>query len=165
MNELTTHTPQNASLVDIRRNAVQFPRIKSYDTYTLLQELKSLILMVYQYRGQKPENAQEIETMARSLAAELLADEFGDDTKELTVEEIRRALRKAALGRGSEMYGINVRSLYDAIVDYRHSEVENAVSQIRQKRDNEQKEGYMTREKIAEKYIAMMEQAAKERMP
>lgn len=171
MNELVTQQraaeialkSQRADLVDIRRDSTTYPRIKNYDTFVLLQEMEGLILMVYQYRGQKPENANEIETMARSLCAELLADDFGDDCKELTIEEIRRALRRAALGKGGEMYGINVRSLYDAIADYRHSDVENAWSRIKQERANEQKAGYMTREMVVEKYAEAMEKAARER--
>lgn len=172
MNELVTQQraaeialkSQRAELIDIRRDALTYPRIKDYDSFVLLQEIKSLILMVYQYRGQKPESAAEIETMARSLVAEILADEFGDELKELTIEEVRRSLRRAALGKGNEMYGINVRSLYDAIADYRHSDVERAASQLRQERDNKQREGYMTREAVVQAHAAMMEQAAKERM-
>lgn len=172
MNELVTQQraaeialkSQRAELIDIRRDALTYPRIKDYDSFVLLQEIKSLILMVYQYRGQKPESAAEIETMARSLVAEILADEFGDELKELTIEEIRRSLRRAALGKGNEMYGINVQSLYDAIADYRHSDVERAASQLRQERDNKQREGCMTREAVVQAHAAMMEQAAKERM-
>lgn len=173
MNELVTQhraaeialKSQRADLVDIRRDSTTYPRIKSYDTLVLLQEMKGLILMVYQYRGQKPENANEIEMMARSLCAELLADDFGDDCKELTIEEIRRALRKAALGRGTEMYGINVRSLYDAIADYRHGEIEDARRQLVNERMNQQKEGHMTIERVVECYAESMERANKERMP
>lgn len=171
MNELITREraamvaqlSQRATLIDIRKDAETYPRIKNYDHNALLREVMSLVMMVYQYRGQRPDNPQEIETMSRSLCAELLADEFGDETKELTVEEIRRALRKAALGRGAEMYGINVRSLYDAIADYRHTDVEQACRDIRQARDNEQREGYMTCERVVEKYAQAMAQAARER--
>lgn len=154
---------KSADLVELRRDSVTYPRIKDYDKGLLQQELKALILMVYQYRGQRPENSQEVNTMAQCLFNEILADDFGDNLMELTMEEIRRALRKAALGKGKEMYGINVRSLYDAIADFRHSEVEMAWSQIKQEQNNEQKEGYTTREMVTEKYAAMMESAMKER--
>ena len=172
MNELVTQQraaqialkSQSADLVEIRRDSTTFPRIKSYDTFTLLLEMKALILMVYQYRGQKPENANEIEMMARSLCAELLAADFGDDCKELTIEEIRRALRKSALGKGKEMYGINVKSLYDAIADSRNGDIETARQQVLSERKQEQKSGYMTIERVIECYAESMDRANKERL-
>lgn len=153
---------QSVSLMDIRRNAAVFPRIKSYSPDALLTEMKGCIMMVYQYRGQRPNNAQEVEMMARSLVAELLADEFGNDTKELTMEEIRRALRRVGLRQGADMYGINVGSLYNAILDYRRTEVEEARQQIASERRNSEKIG-VPREEIAKRYAAMMVQANKER--
>ena len=124
--------------------------------------MKKNILMVYQYRGQKPSNAQEVEMMARSLTAELMADELGYDTKELTMEDIRRALRRAGLRQGADMYGINVGSLYNAILDYRRSEVEDARQQLASERRSSEKIGSPL-EVIHQKYAAMMAQAAKER--
>ena len=148
---------QRASLVDIRKDSVSFPRIKDYEPSAFLMELKAAILMVYQYRGQKPlGGAHEIEVMANSLAAELLADDFGNDTKELSMEEIRRALRKVGLGQGPDMYGINVGSLCNAILDYRRTEVEEA----RQKMLAEQRKPRVDlHENIVRKYAAMMAEA------
>ena len=154
---------QRASLLDIRRNPMSFPRIKDYATEALLMELQSSILMVYQYRGQKPVGgAEEIKTMARSLMAELLADDFGNDTRELSMEEIRRALRKVGLRQGADMYGINVGSLYNAILDFRNTEVEDARQRIMAEKRNPNKIG-CSRDAIVDKYAAMMKQAAKDR--
>lgn len=170
MNELVTQQramaiaqkAQSASLVDIRRDAVAYPRIKDYAPEALLMEIKGCIMMVYQYRGQRPSNAQEVETMALSLTAELLADEFGNDTKELAVEEVRRALRRVGLRQGADMYGINVGSLYNAILDYRRNEIEEARQQVASERRSAENVG-VPRDEIAKRYAAMMVQAAKER--
>lgn len=170
MNELVTQqravaiaqSSQRASLLDIRRNPMSFPRIKDYAPEALLMELKSSILMVYQYRGMRPNSADEIKVMAQSLMAELLADDFGNDTRELSMEEIRRALRKVGLRQGADMYGINVGSLYNAIQDFRNTEVEDARQKIAAERRSSDKVG-CSHDAIIDKYAAMMRQAAKER--
>lgn len=159
---LIAHDSQNATPLEIRRNPTRFPRIKQYRPDALLNEMKKNILMVYQYRGQKPSNAQEVEMMARSLTAELMADELGYDTKELAMEDIRRALRRAGLRQGADMYGINVGSLYNAILDYRRTEIEDARQQLASERRSSEKIGSPL-EVIHQKYAAMMAQAAKER--
>lgn len=153
---------QHATPLDIRRDAARFPRIRQYQPDAFLNEMKKCILMVYQYRGQRPSNAQEVEMMARSLTAELMTDEFGYDTKELAMEEIRRALRRAGLRQGADMYGINVGSLYNAVLDYRRTEVEDARQQLASERRSAEKIGSPV-EVIHQKYAAMMAQAAKER--
>lgn len=153
---------QNATPLEIRRDSARFPRIKQYHPDVLLNEMKKNILMVYQYRGQKPSNAQEVEMMARSLTAELMADELGYDTRELAMEDIRRALRRAGLRQGADMYGINVGSLYNAILDYRKSEVEDARQQLLSERRSSKNIGSPI-EVIHQKYAAMMAEAAKER--
>lgn len=170
MNELVTRqravaiaqSSQRATLEDIRRNPMSFPRIKDYHPEALEMELQSGILMVYQYRGQKPNSADEIKIMSRTLMAELLADDFGNDTRELSMEEIRRALRKVGLRQGADMYGINVGSLYNAILEYRNTEVEDARQKIASERRNPQRIG-SSQESIIDKYAAMMQQANKER--
>lgn len=153
---------QNTTPLEIRRDSARFPRIKQYHPDALLSEMKKNILMVYQYRGQKPSNAQEVEMMARSLTAELTADELGYDTRELAMEDIRRALRRAGLRQGADMYGINVGSLYNAILDYRKSEVEDARQQLLSERRSSKNIGSPI-EVIHQKYAAMMAKAAKER--
>ena len=153
---------QQATPLDIRSDSARFPRIKQYHPDALLNEMKKCILMVYQYRGQRPANAQEVEMMARSLTAELMTDEFGYDTKELAMEEIRRALRRAGLRQGADMYGINVGSLYNAILDYRRQEVEEARQRLASEKRSAEKIGSPL-EVIHQKYAAMMAQAAKER--
>lgn len=170
MNELVTQqkavaiaqSSQRASLVDIRKNPMSFPRIKDYAPDALLMELKSSILMVYQYRGQRPNSSDEIKVMAESLMVELLADDFGNDTRELCMEEIRRALRKVGLRQGADMYGINVGSLYNAILDFRNTEVEDARQRVAAERRSIDNAG-CSRDTIVDKYAAMMQQAAKER--
>lgn len=153
---------QRTTLVDIRKNPVAFPRIKDIPCEDLVKQLQSAILGVYQYRGQRPSSADEIRTMSCSLMAELLADDFGNDTKELSMEEIRLALRKVGLRQGSDMYGINVGSLYNAILEFRNIEVEEARQQMASERRSSQRVG-SSEESIIDKYAAMMQRANKER--
>lgn len=153
---------QSASLMDIRKDPSAFPRIKNYSPDVLLMEIKSCIMMVYQYRGQRPSNAQEVEMMARSLVAELLSDEFGCETKELSMEEIRRAMRRVGLRQGADMYGINVGSLYNAVLDYMRSEVEDAHQRMLSERRSADNIG-VSREEIAKRYASMMDLANRER--
>lgn len=156
---------QTASLVDIRKHQTMFPRITEYKADVLLREVKGILMMVYQYRGQSPSSAEEVETMARSLTAELLADEFGQGLRNLTIEEIRRALRKAALGCGAEMYGINVRSLYEAVVHYVHTDIKDAISHIRAEMTRKDRDDNAQISDIVKAYQSMMLDANRERMP
>jgi hypothetical protein len=56
--------------------------------------------------------------MSASLIDILIEDEYEIGTKYLTIEEIRRVVKRAALGQGREMYGISVSSLFQALADY-----------------------------------------------
>jgi hypothetical protein len=76
-----------------------------------------IIMMAFQYRGQQAD-VQTIMQMSASLIDILNEDEFGIGTKYLSFEEIKRVIRRAALGQGKEMYGISVSSLFQALADY-----------------------------------------------
>jgi hypothetical protein len=55
--------------------------------------------------------------MAQALITELLDDKkYG--AQYISFEEISRAVKKAVLRQGKEMYGLSVSSLYECIMDY-----------------------------------------------
>lgn len=80
-------------------------------------QMNMIIMMAFQFRGQQAD-AQTIIQMSSSLIDILNEDEYGIGTKYLSFEEIKRVVRKAALGQGKEMYGISVSSLFQALADY-----------------------------------------------
>ena len=80
-------------------------------------QMNMIIMMAFQFRGQQAD-AQTIIQMSSSLIDILNEDEYGIGTKYLSFEEIKRVVRKAALGQSKEMYGISVSSLFQALADY-----------------------------------------------
>jgi len=86
--------------------------------------------------------------MSSSLIDILKEDEYGIGTRFLSFEEIKRVVRKAALGQGREMYGISVSSLFQALADYCKGEGRMA--------DKEAKEIASKRKSIRDSIIAPM---------
>lgn len=117
MNQLTTIPAEKATLVDIRTDNRRFPRLHSYQREEAIMQMNMIIMMAFQFRGQQAD-AQTIIQMSSSLIDILNEDEYGIGTKYLSFEEIKRVVRKAALGQGKEMYGISVSSLFQALADY-----------------------------------------------
>ena len=117
MNQLTTIPAEKATLVDIRTDNKRFPRLHSYQREEAIMQMNMIIMMAFQFRGQQAD-AQTIIQMSSSLIDILNEDEYGIGTKYLSFEEIKRVVRKAALGQGKEMYGISVSSLFQALADY-----------------------------------------------
>ena len=110
-----------ASLVEIRTDNKRFPRLHSYRREDAVTQMNIIILMAFQYRGQQAD-AQTIQLMSSSLIDILYEDEYGIGTKYLSFEEIKRVVRKAALGQSKEMYGISVSSIFQALADYCRNE-------------------------------------------
>jgi hypothetical protein len=108
---------QKASLVEIRTDNKRFPRLHTYTREESISQMNMVIMMAFQYRGQQADTLT-IMQMSASLIDILMEDEFGIGTKYLSFEEIKRVIRKAALGQGREMYGISVSSLFQALADY-----------------------------------------------
>ena len=117
MNQLTTIPAEKATLVDIRTDNKRFPRLHSYRREDAIGQMNMIIMMAFQFRGQQAD-AQTIIQMSASLIDILNEDEYGIGTRFLSFEEIKRVIRKAALGQGKEMYGISVSSIYQALADY-----------------------------------------------
>lgn len=110
-------TPAKASLVEIRTNNKDFPRLHTYRREDAIGQMNIILLMAYQYRGQQAD-VPTITLMSSSLIDILNEDEYGIGTKYLSFEEIKRIIRKAVLGQGKEMYGISVSSIFSALADY-----------------------------------------------
>jgi hypothetical protein len=117
MNQLTTIPAEKATLVDIRTDNRRFPRLHSYQREEAIMQMNMIIMMAFQFRGQQADT-QTIIQMSASLIDILNEDEYAIGTKYLSFEEIKRVVRKAALGQGKEMYGISVSSLFQALADY-----------------------------------------------
>lgn len=117
MNQLTTIPAEKATLVDIRTDNKRFPRLHSYQREEAIMQMNMIIMMAFQFRGQQADT-QTIIQMSASLIDILNEDEYGIGTKYLSFEEIKRVVRKAALGQSKEMYGISVSSLFQALADY-----------------------------------------------
>lgn len=117
MNNLVKCPTEKATLVDIRTDNKKFPRLYTYSREDAERQMNIIILMAFQFRGQQAD-AQTITQMSHSLIEILNEDEYGIGTKYLTFEEIKRIVRKAALGQGREMYGISVSSIFQALADY-----------------------------------------------
>lgn len=117
MNQLTTIPAEKATLVDIRTDSRSFPRLYTYRREDAIAQMNMIVMMAFQFRGQQAD-AQTIIQMSSSLIDILNEDEYGIGTKYLSFEEIKRVVRKAALGQGKEMYGISVSSLFQALADY-----------------------------------------------
>lgn len=117
MNQLTTIPEGKATLVEIRTDNKRFPRLYTYRREEAIAQMNMVIMMAYQFRGQQADT-QTIVLMSSSLIDILLDDEYGIGTQYLSFEEIKRVIRKAALGQSKEMFGISVSSLFQALADY-----------------------------------------------
>ena len=117
MNQMTTIPAEKATLVDIRTDNKRFPRLYTYKREDAIAQMNMVIMMAFQFRGQQAD-VQTIMQMSATLIEILNEDEYGIGTKYLTMEEIKRVVKRAALGQGKEMYGISVSSLFQALADY-----------------------------------------------
>ena len=114
---MVSSTPGKASLVEIRTDNKRFPRLHTYRREDAVSQMNIIVLMAFQFRGQQTD-AQTVTQISSSLIDILNEDEYGIGTKYLSFEEIKRVVRKAALGQGKEMYGISVSSIFQALADY-----------------------------------------------
>lgn len=142
---MTTQT--QSSLVEIRTDDKRFPRLYKYSREEAVNQMNMIIMMAFQFRGQQAD-AMTIFQMSSSLIDILNEDEYGIGTRFLSFEEIKRVIKKAALGQGREMYGISVSSLFQALADYCKGEGRSA--------DIEAKEIASKRKSLRDSIIAPM---------
>ena len=117
-NNTTTLEPYSAKLdlVQVRLDRERFPRLSSFTQEESNSRMERIVFGAFLYKGQRLD-MDVIRLTAKALVAELLNDDkYG--LQELTWEEIGRTVRLAVLGEGPELYGVNVSSLYGAILHY-----------------------------------------------
>ena len=120
-NELTNYNPQRASLLDMRADAVTFPRIKTMPVEQAVSGMSQIVTQAFLYKGIAAES-NNIRFIASSLVGEILEDsKFG--ASDLSLAEIQVVIKRAVLS--SDMYGISVASLYRTIMDYVKGEGHN----------------------------------------
>lgn len=121
---------RRVDLVEVRRDAVTFPRISATPKEEAVKKMIALVYAAFLYRGQEivPEKVRFI---ASALVDEILADpHFGLPT--LSWMEIGMVIRRAVLGGAKELYGVSVASLYSALVEYAKTEGHEASKKANQ---------------------------------
>lgn len=118
------------TLVEIRRDRTRYPRIKEMQPQTAVAQLSDIIFNALLYTGRSKTDI-DVTYTATGLYNELIVDEMGIGMGNITIEEIGRAVKKAVLGQGATMYGINVSSLYQVIADYCKGEGHTADAEAR----------------------------------
>lgn len=129
--ELTT--AREVSLEEIRSNRERFPRLKDIPEPEACRQLQPILYKAFMIRGQNLP-AEAIAYMAQELRTALMQDEDGAGLPNITIEEIRREIRSAALGNRGELYGINVASLYQVLKNYAFGAGSRAEENIRKAR-------------------------------
>lgn len=116
-NNITTIPAKTPTLVEIRCDKLRYPRLVRVPRELAEGQIRECIMQGAMLRGQEmaPET---LRFAASALLDELLRDEEGIGLKYITIEEIRREIKAAALGSRGELYGINVSSLYRVLRDY-----------------------------------------------
>ena len=116
-NELTLYKDGPLNLVAIRLDSVKFPRIKNLPAQVGISGIAQVVTAALAYTGKSlPE--EDVRFMAASIHTELMQDYDGVGTANITLEEVQYCIRRAVLGLGPEMYGINVSSIYKVICSY-----------------------------------------------
>ena len=126
MNEVIAYNDQSKdiSLVEIRREPDRFPRLNRVSFQEAMIRMQSIIHMASMYMRADLDK-DSITFMAQALITELLDDKkYG--AQYISFEEIGRAVKKAVLRQGKEMYGLSVSSLYACIIDYIKTEGHDA---------------------------------------
>lgn len=121
---------RRVDLVEVRRDAVTFPRISATPKEEAVKKMIALVYAAFLYRGQEivPEKVRFI---ASALVDEILADpHFGLPT--ISWMEIGMVIRRAVLGGAKELYGVSVASLYSALVEYAKTEGHEASKKANQ---------------------------------
>ena len=118
-NELTPYKPQEGplDLVAVRLDSNKYPRLKNLPAPVGVSGLAQIIAAALAYAGKSPPE-EDVRFMAGALHTELMQDYNGVGTANIALDEVQYCIRRATLGLGPEMYGINVSSLYKVVCDY-----------------------------------------------
>ena len=109
-------SPNTDDLLAIRKDTAAFPRLRAIPEDQAVKALADMIYKAVMYRGQKAD-AKFVQFTAAALRGELLADLAHCGTDQITIPELAYAIRREVIA-GEEMYGVNVASLYKAVVRY-----------------------------------------------
>lgn len=113
-NEVTNYTGK-VSLLGMRADSKQFPRLHSIPREQAIAGMVKIVSQAFLYRGQASDPSN-IQFIASTLLDELLEDDkYG--ARNISLGEIQVVVKRAVLG-GSEMFGISIASLYKVIMDY-----------------------------------------------
>lgn len=119
-----------ATLIDVRRDNVRFPRLHSYPSDVALRMMSAVVLRAARLFDAEV-SKEDVGNVALDLYTELMADVDNLRTMNLTFEEISRAFRKAAMGQSVEYYGrLSFHFLYKCIIHYVKNEVLEANRQM-----------------------------------
>ena len=119
-----------ASLVEVRRDNIRFPRLHSYPPDVAHRMMSAIVLRAAKYYDAEV-SMDDVGTTALDLYTELMADVEGLRTQNITFEEISRAIRKAATGNSVEYYGkLSFHFLYKCIMHYVKTEMLDANRQM-----------------------------------
>lgn len=118
-NELTPYTPQEGplDLVAVRLDPKAYPRIKHLPAEHTIAGIARIITAALSYTGRQLD-LDAVKVMAVALHTELLQDADGIGTSNITLDELQWSIRRAVLGFGPDLYGINVASLYKVVSAY-----------------------------------------------
>lgn len=145
------------SLEDIRRDVQAFPRLQTYSQQEAISLMAKMVFMAAAYRGYNVDKEQ-IAFIASTLYFDLMADEESLGTRHITFDEIGRVFKRA------ELFGMSVKGLYDAILDYIKNEGKKAAEAARVADAQKKKTADIAKmEEIARRYAHMMEEANRER--
>lgn len=115
-NKLTpAHMSAQISLLDMRRDPVNFPRVGAVSTETALPLMAKIVTQALMYKGQTADPGN-VKFIASSLLEELVADNDHIGTRCISFAEIHRVVKRAILKDDSIF--VSVASLYKIITDY-----------------------------------------------
>lgn len=111
---VTTYDPANATLLQMRADPVNFPRLKTIPKVEAYAEMRKVVTEAYLYKGNSADSSH-INFVATSLVDELLADtKWGAGN--ISLGEIRKVVKRAVLE--TDLPAISVATLYKVIMDY-----------------------------------------------
>lgn len=124
---ITTYDPANATLLQMRADPVNFPRLKTIPKVEAYAEMRKVVTEAYLYKGNSADSSH-INFVATSLVDELLADtKWGAGN--ISIGEIRYVIKRAILE--TDIPAISVSTLYRVVLDYAKGEGNDLERQIR----------------------------------
>ena len=127
---ITTYDPANATLLQMRADPVNFPRLKTIPKKEAYAEMRKVVTEAYLYKGNSADSSH-INFVATSLVDELLADtKWGAGN--ISLGEIRKVVKRAVLE--TDLPAISVSTLYRVVLDYAKGEGNDLERQIRMRK-------------------------------